>query len=209
MPSYSKSAGPRASDVRAGDIVICDGTVSHCALVTPKNNLDMHGKIKNVEWNVLHARGFGSTDKWTGIKEDHINTLENGRIFRAKHLSADGIAKVQTAAEALKKASSSYGTSRACFAWAGSTTFGNGAFERLAKYKQRLNSGEHQGVVKNVFCSEFVILCYQLALVDLAQKTSQSSSYFIELDAKHSYPKHLREYLRKNPTLWEEGAFGA
>ena len=52
-----------------------------------------------------------------------------------------------------------------------------------------------------------MILCYQLAFLDEAQKTRQTNPLFINLDAKHSYPKHLRQYLRTNATVWEEGDF--
>ncbi|WP_372398128.1 hypothetical protein ABMY26_15410 [Azospirillum sp. HJ39] len=191
---------------RSGDIIISDGTISHCALVIGEKVVYLRNKVRT-DWATLHATGFGSDQPRNGIKKGELTNMGRGRLFRSRVMTDQQAEAVQATALRLQLASSSYGTSRAVFAWAGSTSFGEGAFGRLQKYKERLSHTEHQGVVKNVFCSEFVILCYQLSFLDDAQKTRQTNPLFINLDAKHSYPKHLREYLRKNPTHWEEGDF--
>ncbi|MFS2011760.1 hypothetical protein ACCD06_18060 [Azospirillum sp. CT11-132] len=190
---------------RPGDIIIADGTVSHCAIVIGEKVKYSSGV--RTDWMVLHATGFGSEQPRDGIKKSDVINMGAGRLFRPRAMSDAQAQAVQDTALRLHKASSSYGTARAVFAWAGSTGFGTGAFGRLQKYKERLSHTEHQGAVKNVFCSEFVILCYQLAFLDEAQKTRQTNPLFINLDAKHSYPKHLRQYLRTNATVWEEGDF--
>ncbi|CAO3415764.1 hypothetical protein [Azospirillum endophyticum] len=191
---------------RPGDIIISDGTISHCALVIGEKVVYMRNKVRT-DWATLHATGFGSEHPRDGIKKGELTNMGRGRLFRSRTMTDPQAEALQATALRLQLASSSYGTARAVFAWAGSTSFGTGAFGRLQKYKERLSHTEHQGVVKNVFCSEFVILCYQLAFMDDAQKTRQTNPLFINLDAKHSYPKHLREYLRKNSTHWEEGDF--
>lgn len=66
-----------------------------------------------------------------------------------------------------------------------------GARERRLKYRTRLNY--HQGVVKNVYCSELVILSYQLGLGD------ENHALFIKKDSKHTLPKTLRDHLRQAP----------
>lgn len=192
---------------RPGDIIISDTTVSHCALVIGEKTQLSGNRGVRTDWMVLHASGFMGGQKWTGIKKGELSDVANGRLFRSRNISDAKAQAVQETALRLYAASSSYGTSRAIFAWAGTTTFGDGAFTRLQKYKERLSHTEHQGVVKNIFCSEFVILCYQLTFLDDSKATKQVDANFIKLDAKHSYPKHLREYLRTNATQWTEGDF--
>ena len=52
--------------------------------------------------------------------------------------------------------------------------------------------------MKNVYCSELVILSYQLGLGD------ENHALFIKKDGKHTLPKTLRDYLRQAPTVWTE-----
>lgn len=110
-------------------------------------------------------------------------------------LTKDELAAIENIAEKIME-SAAYGSGRACFkSWSGTSSFGNGARERLTKYRNRLEN--HQGLVKNVYCSELVIFSYQLSLGD------ENHRLFIKKDGKHTLPKTLRDYLRTNGN-WNE-----
>ncbi len=83
---------------------------------------------------------------------------------------------IQKIAEQIME-SAEYGASRAFFkSWSGSSSFGSGARERLLKYRTRLNN--HQGVVKNVYCSELVILAVFRAGAFGRGPSRSSTSFF-------------------------------
>ena len=67
--------------------------------------------------------------------------------------------------------------------------------QRLAKYRERLRNA--QGVVKNVYCSELVILSYQLACIK-GDTIDEANRMFIRLDGKHTWPSTLRRYLKSH-----------
>jgi hypothetical protein len=75
----------------------------------------------------------------------------------------------------------------------GLSYFGKGAQARLLKYMKRENTP------KNVICSEMCILAYQLSSL------GEKDPAFIMLDAKHSTPPTLMEWLDKN-WAWERVA---
>ena len=72
--------------------------------------------------------------------------------------------------------------------WLASSGFGSGAQGRLQKYLGRIGSGQPLDIA--VYCSEFVVLGYQLAA-----KGDSHAAFFIDLDAKHTLPKDLRNWL--------------
>ena len=87
----------------------------------------------------------------------------------------------------------------------GSESFGPEAQKQLAKYAARSN---WKG--KGVYCSEFVILCIQLACVqhcngDIA--TAQQERYFIQKDANNTGPHKLAKYLMNNPNFDSLGPY--
>jgi hypothetical protein len=91
-----------------------------------------------------------------------------------------------------------YGTARAWFgSWTGTGEYGDNAKVRVATYRERLALKGNHAIAKNVYCSELVILCYQLAC------ENDTSRHFIKLDAKHTLPKNLRAYLDNDKTYWE------
>ncbi|MDD7805867.1 MAG: hypothetical protein PUP46_10000 [Endozoicomonas sp. (ex Botrylloides leachii)] len=83
---------------------------------------------------------------------------------------------------------------RGVTAFMGSSAFGSGASRRLDKYRRRESENF---APKYVICSEMVILAYQLAAFGC-----QESKGFIMLDAKHSLPGTLAQYLYESP-FWE------
>ncbi|MBX3206573.1 MAG: hypothetical protein KF764_15985 [Labilithrix sp.] len=178
MPEY------RGSSSKCGDILInvSSKALSHCGIV-----------VKNRD--VVHATGRGmmidDVDMWTTHSD----------VFRPRALLpalADGIDQVARRLQAQK---TQYGKARAGLkSWTGSSSFGSGARERLAKYRTRMAvpfEDSAEAIVKNVFCSEFVVLCYQLASAD------ENGRHFIKLDAKHTLPKNLRAYLQNDLAYWE------
>lgn len=68
--------------------------------------------------------------------------------------------------------------------------------KRLAKYHGRAN-----GSPKNVFCSELVILCYQLGCLDL--NLHLGSTHFPNRDGKFTTPWDLEDYLDRHHNDWE------
>ena len=71
-----------------------------------------------------------------------------------------------------------------------SSSYGSDAKERLKKYKDRPDCRP-----KHVICSEFVVLCYQLAM-------EENSPAYPRIDAKHCSPKYLEDYLMDS-THWD------
>jgi hypothetical protein len=102
--------------------------------------------------------------------------------------SVDAAAAAALKAAALCQARVGYsshfvGVGRGILCGVGGPKYGDGARERLMKYH-----GRESGAPKNCVCSEYVVLCYQLAL-------GEAHPYFIRLDAKHTAPWDLEDYL--------------
>jgi hypothetical protein len=102
--------------------------------------------------------------------------------------------KLQEVAEAIKDRAT-YGIYRMFRLCLGSSAFGDDARARLAKYRQRLaNIGTTIGedpLVDTITCAEAVILCYQLTF-------NVGDPQFIELDAAHSMPRTLADWLGRH-----------
>ncbi|MBP2300482.1 hypothetical protein [Azospirillum picis] len=120
-------------------------------------------------------------------------------VFRPLQLSVTEVLAVSKIAEEIRNGAQ-YGAARAVFkSWTGSSSYGKGARERLDKYRSRLRMNDTGGtalsIVKNVFCSELVILAYQLAL-------NEDHAQFIRLDGMHSLPSTLKTYLTGRSNAW-------
>jgi hypothetical protein len=89
-----------------------------------------------------------------------------------------------------------FGVGRAVGSVFASHKFDAGARQRLAKYTARAS-----GSPKNVFCSEYVILCYQMACGDLG--LPQTAAHFPNRDAKYTTPWDLEAYLLKYAAVWQ------
>ena len=79
--------------------------------------------------------------------------------------------------------------------------FGSGAKTRAQHYVNHKNTiggpaGFKDGTKKSMFCSMFVIACYQAALGEAM------SGFLMALDAKHTSPMKLESYLYSN-SHWE------
>ncbi len=57
-----------------------------------------------------------------------------------------------------------------------------------------------------LFCSQFVVVCYQVAVLRLARNglAPQGKLLPFELDAKAMEPSYMVSYLRRNPQHWHE-----
>lgn len=56
-----------------------------------------------------------------------------------------------------------------------------------------------------LFCSQFVVICYQVAILRLVKSGHAPQSLLpFELDAKSMEPAYLVSYLRRNPQRWRE-----
>ena len=170
--------------LKAGDILIADAssTVSHCGLLV--------GERSGRADYVIHAKASGM------VIEDPSQWGIKAQVFRGAGLTKVEARSIEEIARKIVE-TAQYGKSRAIFgSWSASSSYGTGARERLAKYRQRLT--DHQGIVKNIYCSELVILSYQLGLGD------ENHRLFIKKDGKHTLPKTLRDYFRQNSDDWVE-----
>lgn len=179
MTSYNRL------NAAAGDILITKSrnVVSHCAIVIGNE------KGKNPRLRIFHATS-------AGMKIDDMGDWSLAAdVYRPKDLKPELAAKLHVIAEKIHQAGTSYGATRALFVTGlGSSSFGSGSRERLAKYRERMTLD--QQVLKNVVCSEAVVLTYQLAC------DTENDRHFIKLDAKRTLPKNLRSHLQENATYW-------
>jgi hypothetical protein len=159
----------------------------HCGLVTGNFNNTGNATAMPRGQEVVHATSKGVIwDSWG-----------NGRAlcFRHPGLTRGEAASIQNVAREIKDAAE-YGAARAIFkSWSGSSGFGSGAIERL--YKYRTNMQNQQGVLKNVYCSELVVLAYQLGLA-----INHNHAAWIALDGKHTLPRTLRLWLQTRIANW-------
>lgn len=177
MPNLGRSG------FTAGDIIITDSSnvVSHCGIVGEKDK-------------VAHA-------KTTGMQYDGVWSWPiKCRVYRPLNLLPNMAARIELVAKRFVESGTSnadYGKARAFFGWTGSSTYGSDAKVRVATYRERLALKGNHVIAKNVFCSEMVVLVYQVACLD------DNARHFIKLDAKHTYPKDLRAYLEENKAYWD------
>lgn len=98
-----------------------------------------------------------------------------------------------------------YGSLKAFLSAFGSSSFGPDARHRAAFYRANRDreggpqdfKNMHQGRAKAMFCSMFVIACYQAVMSDMY------CEQMLALDAKHTSPMYLDGYL-KGSQYWDE-----
>jgi len=176
---------------QACDIIIdMKPTFGHCGIVTgnwsPRTASAEAGTMPPGQ-EVIHATKDGIVE----------NSWGNGRAFcyRSNTLARRDAEDIQKAAQEIKGAAE-YGACRAIFkSWSGTSAFGKGALARLQKYQTRMQN--HQGVLKNVYCSELVVVAYQLGL-----HLNQQHAAWINLDGKHTLPNTLKTWLDNRATDW-------
>ncbi len=114
-------------------------------------------------------------------------------------------AKWAEAPEGAPRTGMPYATSKAILSAFSSSSFGSGAKQRAAFYRAaRDKAGGPQdlknmteGRSKAMFCSMFVIACYQAVMSDMYL------GQMLALDAKHTSPMYLDGYL-KGSQHWEQ-----
>lgn len=176
-----------------GDILItsADNTVSHCGIVAGTTSVNTaKGRVERADM-IYHATSKGikldDASGWIGIKG-------GVQVFRMRGLNqwhVKGTTAPKIIADVAEKlaARCHYSPGRAIFkSWTGTSDYGSGASGRVKKYLARL--GADGAFTIAVYCSEFVILCYQLAA-----KGDEGAPFFIPLDGKHTLPKDLRNWL--------------
>lgn len=157
----------------------------------------------------IHAQYFGDFHKSADKEEKkgkvtYSSDTKGLQIFRppwAQCSDADARkATLKLVADAIA-AGATYGAYRAIRLFAGSAAFGPDAYARWMKYRERYeaNKGTPQNftqagneVIKNVTCSEAVIVTYQLAF------PLGEAPFFIRLDAAHAMPGTLKTWLSTN-----------
>lgn len=147
-------------------------------------NEDGQRPVATQIYEATSAAGIRSTNQWN----------EKSAVFRPANISVAMCQQLEQIASEIAD-SAKYGLGRVLFkSWTSPTYFSNNARDRLAKYRDRLQN--HQGVVKNVYCSEFIVLVYQLAC------ENEADPLFIPLNAKHTLPGTLGDWLKRNATIW-------
>jgi hypothetical protein len=174
-------------------ITVKDNAVSHCGIVAGTRDVRGAGgfSVPAAYPDIIyHATG-------SGMKKDEIALWlsERGKtgIFRMKGLKFVTVGGKDPRKIIADMAVKLYGR---CFyskprayvlSWTGTTDYGSGAKGRLAKYTDRLGGGQQNMIP--VYCSEYVILSYQLAA-----QGDTNAPFFIDLDGKHCLPKDLRNW---------------
>ncbi|MBR0653616.1 hypothetical protein [Plastoroseomonas arctica] len=191
--------------LKLGDILItaASNTVSHCGLVAGTTSINAASGRVDRPNIVYHATSS------KGVTQDEAGTWAQGRgptgVFRCKSLrfiTQGGVSAEKKIADAAVALSTrcSYGKGRAFFkSWTGTSDYGSSAKGRVAKYLLRL--GADGPFVTTLYCSEYVVLAYQIAA-----KGDESVGYFIDLDGKHTLPKDLRNWILQRTTpggSWE------
>jgi hypothetical protein len=179
--------------LQLGDILItsADNAVSHCGIVGDTTSVNTsNGRVDRADM-IYHATSKGikldDASGWVGIKG-------GVGVFRKRGLSAMSVggkpaAKVIADAASKLAARCHYSPGRAIFkSWTGTSDYGSSAKGRVKKYLDRLGSDGAFTIA--VYCSEFVVLSYQLAA-----KGDDQAGFFIDLDGKHTLPKDLRNWL--------------
>ena len=184
--------------LQLGDILITasDNTVSHCGIVGGTTRVNTANGAVNRADMIYHATSKGikldEASGWTDIKG-------GVGVFRKRglrNLSVGGKPAAEVIADAAAKLSARchYSPGRAIFkSWTGTCDYGSSAKGRVKKYLDRLGSDGAFTIA--VYCSEFVVLSYQLAA-----KGDDHVAFFIELDGKHTLPKDLRNWLIQRST---------
>lgn len=180
--------------LQLADIIITDSSkfVSHCGIVAGTNRVNTVKGYVNRPEVIYHATRRGilhdEASMWAGIAGP-------SSVFRLRALRNLSQGSKPAGAVIAEKAIALstrcvYGKGRAFFkSWTGTSSYGDGARGRVAKYLQRLGNG-NGCFVTTLYCSEYVVLSYQLAA-----KGDEGAAYFIDLDGKHTLPKDLRNWL--------------
>lgn len=180
--------------LKLGDILItaADKLISHCGMIagtTRVNSAEGRVDRPSVVYHATSSRGVAQDDAgtWAGVYgRTGVFRCKSLRFITQGRLSAE-----KTIADAAVALSTrcAYGKGRAVLkSWTGTCSYGSSARGRVAKYLQRL--GADGAFVTTLYCSEYVVLAYQLAA-----RGDETRGYFIDLDGKHTLPKDLRNWL--------------
>jgi hypothetical protein len=202
--AHSKTRGRNSAmsvntrSLQLGDILItsADNTVSHCGIVGGTTSVNAaSGRVDRADM-IYHATSKGiKLDEATGW----VDIKGGVDVFRKRglgNLTVGGKPAAKVIADAASKlaARCHYSPGRAIFkSWTGTSDYGSSAKGRVKKYLDRLGADGQFTIA--VYCSEFVVLSYQLAA-----KGDEHVSFFIELDGKHTLPKDLRNWLLQRAT---------
>ena len=188
--------------LQVGDILITSqrNFVSHCGIVAKYSPPTDEKRFTNI--GIIHATTGGMQEddpvKWTHVRgsTDVFRYDWESSPFQSRKMKE----KLTNVAYGLKQRCS-YSKTRAFIkSWTGTSSYGPNAAERLSKYTFRYNN-PNITTIANLYCSEFVILCYQIASME-GDTINSSSKYFINLDGKHSLPKDLRNWLLNRQGFW-------
>jgi hypothetical protein len=171
-----------------GDIVVDNaGTFGHVSMCFDEEDANGVG-------NVTFIHGTHKGNFSIGQKVDVIEEVkENFWHFKPIGLSAGDKQRLRNVATEMQR-TAKYGYYRAMRVWVGSSTFGEDANKKLAKYRERLANHDPK-FVSTISCAEAIILCYQLSF-------DPWSPYFIQKDAAHVMPRDLAELLKGTPGTW-------
>lgn len=171
-----------------GDIVFFPGKVGHIGMFYDSKRI-IHA---------TNSQNFHLSDNVTmdGGKISYMTTKAFRPPWAKLAAGQEEIRKTELRRVADKMSSiATYGLYRAFRLWAGNSSFGPKAEARLAKYRARLNgtaTDADNKFITHITCSEAVILTYQLSF------PNREAPFFILLDAAHSMPNTLSDWLGKN-----------
>ncbi|CAO3423987.1 hypothetical protein [Azospirillum doebereinerae] len=176
---------------QTGDIVFFPGKAGHIGMFYDKDRIIHATNSQNFHLvDNMVSEGGSMTYRATKAFRPPWSTLPAGQEAIRK-------AELQRVADKMKDIAT-YGLYRAFRLFAGNSTFGPDAEKRLNKYRARLNgtaTDADRKFITHITCSEAVMLTYQLAF------PNREAPFFILLDAAHTMPSTLVNWLQKNG--WE------
>ena len=160
------------------------------------------------------AKIFAAHAANAGVDSDDLNSFLGAgsgacQVFRMKGefdfaSRAGAVAETWTSPDKTAPRKMVYATGKAICSAFQSSSFGSGAKQRAAFYRQHAATrggptdlqNMKQGRAKAMFCSMFVIACYQAVMSDMY------CEQMLALDAKHTTPMYFDGYL-KGSQHWE------
>ncbi|MDB5414103.1 MAG: hypothetical protein JWR10_2438 [Rubritepida sp.] len=182
--------------IETGDILYMPGGAGHIGMAYDNKT-------------IIHAQFFGNFHKEPNQKDKGgvLSYMASGAgilVFRPPWAKCPDAAARKATLQRVSDAISVgavYGAYRAVRLLLGSSAFGPDAFTRLMKYRERYEANKGtpalfaqagNEVIKNVTCSEAVIVTYQLTF------PLHEEQFFVRLDAAHAMPSTLKTWLPAN-----------
>lgn len=189
--------------IETGDLIFMDNMLfGHFGMAISTTHF-VHANDKRN----LHISSNDSYDAALSVQKPSVSMDPRNRIFRppwAKCVDAPARKEELVRVAQAMIPGAKYGAYRAVRVFLGAGGFGPDAYKRFMKYRERYQANKGtpanfaipgNEVVKTVTCTEAVMIMYQLTF------PLQERPFFMNLDAAHTMPRDLRDWMRPNGWL--------